>query len=131
MSSNHPFINMAVKGMETIAVLLGLNPGVALSNMFTLLHSVEPDVRETDSWVDLDKEVLKTLEARETIFESDPMILESKQNLYDIKRRGLYRRYYSRLWAILWDAGYMSDKTFQFYDPSGGRKSGWRKRIPQ
>jgi hypothetical protein len=124
-SATHPYIGFLVGEMKEILYLINQNPGLALENMIMILHSVDLRARQKGNWSELDSELFKAYQGRKSIRNSDPTIQHSQIMKYDHDSHKGYIGCYSKLWQVLWDNGYMDERTYStFWDPSGGRKSG-------
>lgn len=122
---SHPFIGFVVKQIDEIYELMAYDPGSSPSAMLKFIHICGPDVRMKETWKDLEQELRNTVKDRMGIQGEFPMDTENKKASFDGLMIFSYLDFLSRLTAIVWEAGYFNEMTFQgFYDPSGGRKSG-------
>jgi len=123
--ASHPYIGFVVNELKEIFYLMDTGQsGTALANMMKLLHSVDPRARKKEDWENLDSDLYKAAQARRSVDDTDPLVLQTKLAAFDYEFHYSYLGLYSRLWLIMWENGYMYEKTFTgFFDPSGGRKS--------
>ena len=111
--ATHPYIGFLVGVMKDISILLDSGqPGIALKDMYKILHSVEEGARNKENWKNLHKETYGAITARRRVRDSDPVVLRSKLDSFDYTYEDGYFDLWSKLWLILWDNGYMHEKTF-------------------
>lgn len=111
--ATHPYIGFIVGELKEVGELLGAGyKGPALAKMVILLHSVGPDARETTLWIELEAYLKKTVDMRRAVKDTDPLVLQAKQDAFDYKFDAGFKAGLSKLWLIMWENGYMYQKTF-------------------
>ena len=119
------FVGAVINRLQEINSLLTTNPGQALGQMLTLLAYVGPKTRKTAQYIDLKAKLVEAIQMRASIYSPLEMTLIQKITDFDRGNAFVYLGYYDIIWAIMWDAGYLSEEMFaKFHDPSKGRKSG-------
>ena len=119
------FVGAVINRLQEINTLLTTSPGQALKQMLLLLAFPGPSVRKTERYVDLKEKLVDAITKRGAIYSPMEMTLIMALRDFDDKNSFVFFGYYDILWAIMWDAGYLSEEMFaKFHDPSQGRKSG-------
>lgn len=109
---SHPFIGFVVKQMDIIHDLLATEPGQALTGMLKLIHVCDQKVRTKETWIELEENLRITSKDRFSLSGEFPMDTENKLAAFDSLMLFSYLDFYSQLWGVLWDAGYMDERTF-------------------
>jgi len=116
---SHPFIGFIVGEMQNTYYLMGQGQcGIALENMIKLLHSVDPEARKKQNWKDLDSDLYKTMQARRSVEDTDPLVLQTRLASFDYDYYRGYVGLYSRLWLIFWDNKYLYQMTYMGVIPA-------------
>ncbi len=111
--ASHPYIAHIVKSLELVEELFDLgHTEIALRRLRDLLYSVGPEARKKNEYQELDSYLTKTWKARRKVKDTDPLVLQGKQQAFDYDSAEIYFSIRSQLWLLMWDNGYMFDKFF-------------------
>ncbi len=111
--ATHPYIGFIVSELKEIGLQLGSHlTGEALDKMRVILHTVGPEARKKNDWMELDKYLEKAWGMRRAVQDTDPLVLMAKQEAFDYNFDEGFKAGLSRLWLIMWENGYMYDKFF-------------------
>lgn len=91
--------------------------GLALKAMNRLLHTVNPENRDTE-WKDLQEDFQGAIKSRRKVRDADPIILKTKLDAFDYSFEDGYTGLWSRLWGTLWKNGYFYMNTFMGVFPA-------------
>ncbi len=123
--ANNPFIGSLVRKMDQITdVLVTQKYDIALRGMFQVFYSLKPGDQESAEGKAFYEYIMKTRKTRDSVRDTDPLVLEAKQDAFDYYHQEGFERCFQWLSKIIWNGGYYDNDAYKFHDPSGGRRSG-------
>lgn len=116
-TQSHPNIKFAIEWLEEVGRNKNNgNAGEALRGMIDFLHTFDPKDRQKPEWDKLDLDLYKAFKARNSIRDTDPLVLRTKLDAFDDDYIEGYIDLWSRLWTLLWRSGKLYDRTFEGID---------------
>ncbi len=123
--ANNPFIGSLVRKMDQITDChVSQKYDIALRGMFQVFYSLKPGDQDSADGRAFYDYLVKTRDTRDGVKDTDPLVLQAKQEHFDIEFQHGYEKAFQWLSKIIWNGGYYDNDAYKFHDPSGGRRSG-------
>jgi hypothetical protein len=120
MVDAHPYIGiLCFFGKSIIDEIKIGSYGSALDTIQLVLHTMDQDARDKDSWIALDQDVLNIIMDRQRLSEraTDEALLVQDVGEFDLKNRQKYINLQSRMWLICWENKYLLNNTYGRPEP--------------
>lgn len=118
--AHHPEIGSLLRIRDEIRDLLAKGVYIdALNRMTILLTELKPDDKTSNIGKTLLSDIEVELNYIREIYHKDPGVVST----HTFNSRKKYRDLYGRINDVLWKGDYLLDSSYEFWDPSNGRRS--------